>query len=383
MVSILDEENIKIIRTMKEEGPRNLQNVARASRIPYTTVYSRVTRLVSDGLLSARIHPNYSRIGLSQANVVITPFPGKDILAREAMRIPGYWLKIARCMGETNGYFVLVAVPSTNMRDYEEYLEQLVTRGIIRNYRISWLGESFSPIPNFDYYNLENKTWKFHWQEWPALFKRREKHISRKGPKPQSTSYDKRDLIILKELSKDARVTLAQLAKILSVTLPAAKYRFDSLAEKGLIEDYIISILPFAPEISQLLEVRLDFRDEKLARQAEQALSEIPFVLTYSRIRGIDSITARIYIPRIEASNLLAFFSRLLREKILTNYSYLQLDPMTLLWSTFGYKDYNDGAGWFYDNRKYLQTIENLVSNWPRQEHEPEMHPALSLQPLQ
>lgn len=368
---------------MKKEGPRNLQNVARASRIPYTTVYSRVTRLVSEGLLNTRIHPNYSRIGLSQANVVITPFPGKDILAREAMRIPGYWLKIARCMGETNGYFVLVAIPSTNMRDYEEYLDQLVTRGIIRNYRISWLGESFSPIPNFDYYNLENKTWKFHWQEWPALFKRREKHASRKAPKLQSTSYDKRDLIILKELSKDARVTLAQLAKMLSVTLPAAKYRFDSLTEKGLIEDYIISILPFAPEISQLLEVRLDFRDETLARQAEQALSELPFMLTYSRIKGIDSISARIYIPRIEANNLLALFSRLLREKIVTNYSYLQLDPMTLLWSTFGYKDYNDGAGWFYDNRKYLQTIENLVSNWPRQEHEPEMHPALSLQPFQ
>lgn len=347
-----------------------MQNIARASKIPYTTVYSRVTRLGSEGLFNARIHPNYSRIGLSQANVLITPFPGKEILAVQAVRIPGYWLKIARCTGEINGYFAQVAVPSDNMRHYEEYFERLVARGIIRNYRISWLGENFSPIPNFDYYNLESKTWKFDWQRWPALFRRRANTAPRKVPKSQSPSYDKRDLIILKELVKDARITLADLAKMLSITLPAAKYRFDSLAERGLIEDYIISILPFAPEISELAEVRLDFRDETLARQAEHGLSQLPFVLTYSPVKGLNSISARIYIPRIETNNLLTLFSHLLKEKVLTNYSYLQLDPMTLLWSTFGYKDYNDGAGWFYDNRKYLATVENLASNWPRQEAE-------------
>lgn len=371
IVSILNKDNINIIRTMKKEGPRNLQNVARASKVPYTTVHSRVKRLEAEGILNTGIHPNYSRIGLSQGNVLITPFPGKEIIAREAARIPGYWLKIARCIGDTNGYFVLVAIPSANIRDYEEYFEQLVARGIIKNYRISWLEESFSPIPNFDYYNLENKTWRFDWPEWTALFQRRNKDTVRKVPKSRTLNYDKRDLIILKELVKDARVTLSHLAKMLSVTLPAAKYRFDSLTEKGLIEDYIISILPFAAEISELLEVRLDFRDEALSMQAKHALSRLPFVLTYCPVRGMNSVTVRIYIPRVETNRLLSLLSQLLRKGVLTNYSYLQLDSMTLQWSTFGYKDYNDDAGWFYDNKKYLQAIENLVSNWPRHESDP------------
>lgn len=366
IVSVLDEENVKIIRTMKNVGPRNLQNIARVAKIPYTTVYSRVTKLESDHLLTTRIHPNYSGIGLSQANLVITPFPGRELVAREAIRIPGYWLRIVQCRGESYGFFVQVAIPSANTRHYEEYLDQLVARGIIRNYRLTWLEENFSPIPNFDYYSLDNKTWKFDWQQWTRLLKHPEKNVPKKSARSDKSSYDKRDLLILKELVKNARITLAELAKMLSVTLPAAKYRFDSLADKGLIADYIISILPFASEISELAEVRMDFKDTTFADGAQGVLSKLPFVLTYAPIKGLNSISVRVYIPRTETHNLLTLLSRLIGEKVLTNYSYLQLDPMTMLWSTFGYKDYSDENGWFYDNRKYLETVENLVATRSR-----------------
>lgn len=380
--SLLDEENIKIIRTMKEQGPRNLQNIARASKIPYTTVYSRVTKLESAGLFNTYIHPNYSRIGLSQAIVLITPFPGRELLAKESIRIAQYWLKIARCIGECNGYFALVAVPSSNTRDFEEYLDQLVARGVIRNSRVTWLGESNSPIPNFDYYNFDKKTWNFDWKRWLGLFKHRDKPSSR-TPKPTESNFDKRDLIILKELTKDARTTLVTLAKMLSISLPAAKYRFEGLVEKGLIEDYVINVLPFAYDVSDLSEVRLDFKDEASMRTGEKALSELPFVLTISPLRGLNSLSVRTYIPRVELNNMMNFLSLLVKENILTSYSYLQLDPMTLIASTLGYKTYSDETGWFYDNRKFLDAVDNVVSNWPRREAETITLPTLPTASLQ
>src|SRR2546426_501509 len=52
------------------------------------------------------------------------------------------------------------------------------------------------------------------------------------------------------------------------MTLPATKYRFDDLAERGFIQDYVIDILPFAPDISQLSELRLDFRNENSLKDA-------------------------------------------------------------------------------------------------------------------
>ncbi|TMI69030.1 hypothetical protein E6H11_06580, partial [Candidatus Bathyarchaeota archaeon] len=45
IVSLLDEENIAILRTMKQHGPRNLLGIARKAKLPYTTVYNRVTKL--------------------------------------------------------------------------------------------------------------------------------------------------------------------------------------------------------------------------------------------------------------------------------------------------------------------------------------------------
>jgi DNA-binding Lrp family transcriptional regulator len=356
---------------MKEEGPRNLQNIARASKIPYTTVYSRVTKLEREGLLSTRIHPNYSRIGLTQANIYATPFPGRELLAREALKIPDFWLKMARCIGECNGYFSTMAIPSANTKDFEEYLDQLVARGIIRNVRISWLGESISPVPNFDYYDLSKKAWKFEWKDWLSLFKRRDRHTTKSLKKATPSGYDKRDLIILKELYKNARITLADLAKMLSITLPAAKYRFEGLLEKGLIEDYIINILPFAADVSDLSELRLDIKDEGMVKNIENAFIDLPFVLTYAPIRGLNSITARVYVPRVELNNLFTFLSDLVKQNVLTSYSYLQLDAMTLQAQTFSYGQYTDGSGWKYDNRKYLDQVENLVSNWPGREAEP------------
>src|SRR2546428_826524 len=41
--------------------------------------------------------------------------------------------------------------------------------------------------------------------------------------------FDKKDLIILKELVKDGRTKLTQLARLLDMTVPAVKYRFDNL----------------------------------------------------------------------------------------------------------------------------------------------------------
>ncbi|HZD12379.1 MAG TPA: Lrp/AsnC family transcriptional regulator, partial [Candidatus Binatus sp.] len=100
-LSLLDANNIRIIRSMKKHGPRNLQLIARDTGIPYPTVFARVSRLEKGGgIFRSWANPNHARIGLSRAMVLVSPMPGKDLLAREALKIPGYWIRIIRSMGE-------------------------------------------------------------------------------------------------------------------------------------------------------------------------------------------------------------------------------------------------------------------------------------------
>jgi DNA-binding Lrp family transcriptional regulator len=368
---------------MKEHGPRNLLEIARKAKLPYTTVYNRVTKLESQGVLKTWIYPNYSKIGLSRAVVVVTPHPGKEVFAREALKVPGFWLKIARCLGDTNGYYSQHAVPTANRQDFELYLEQLRERGVIKKYRISWLGEAGFPLTNFDYYRPKDRSWKFDWREWlEKLTTSRTKAESSKQPTPQPDSFDKRDLVILKELTKDARTTLADLSKLLSLTLPATKYRFDKLVARGLVQEYVIDLLPFAPQISKLVDVRLDFKNDSSMRTVENAMPDLPIVQSYAVIAGLNSMTVRLYLPQVEVSNLFVFLSLLVSRGVLTNYSYLIIDPMTIQSQEFAYKEYKDETGWNYNSREYLKTVDNLMPKWTKTEIEPNNQtlPLLSMQ---
>jgi DNA-binding Lrp family transcriptional regulator len=366
-MSLLDDENIKILETMKQHGPRNLQQIARKSKLPYTTVYGRVAKLQSLNALSTHVHPAYSRIGLARAIVLARPFPGKELLVRDALKVPGYWLKINRCIGETNGYYSQHAIPASNQQDFRLYLDQLVTRGVIKDYQLFWLGESYSPLPNFQYYDTKERSWRFEWKEWAHAISTGRVSDGKKQDTANG-NFDKKDLIIIKELQLDGRVTLAALSKLLGMTLPATKYRFDRLIEQGYIADFVITILPFIPEVSDLCEVRLDFTSESLMKNAEKVLSKTPFVLTLTPIMGLNSLAVRIYLPRQEMPNLMTFLSSLARQEIIAGYSYLQLESTQT--QTISYKTYTDDAGWYYDNREYLQSVTNLVSKWSKLEAE-------------
>ena len=362
ITSLLDEENIKIISAMKKYGPRNLQHISRKSGVPYPTVYTRVTKLEGEGLLQTWASPDHSRIGLARGVVLLTPVPGRELLAREALKIPGYWLRVIRCSGETNGYYSLQAIPSNNRQDFEQYLDQLIASGIAASYRIFWLGDFRSKIPNFEYYDSKKKAWKFEWKAW-LKFAPDEKHSEQTNEiMVEKVSFDKNDLLILKELEKNARRKLSEFAQMIGVTLPAAKYRFDNIVKKGLVQDYVIDILPYAPEVSELYEIRLDYPDENHLAAREKWLQRLPFVLNYSRIRGANSVTARMYMPRGEVNNLITLLSSWVREGVLDRFSYMALDPMTIEAQTFSYEQFDDKNGWHYDNREYLNALRNLVS---------------------
>ncbi len=377
IVSLLDAENVKIVTAMKQYGPRNLQLIARKTGIPSPTIYARVSKLEAQGLLRTWISPDYSKIGLQRAMVLLAPVAGRDPLTVDALKIPGYWLRVIRCMGECNGYFSLHAIPTANRQDFVQYLDQIVASGIASSYRIFWLEEAYTPIINFDYYNPQERMWKF---DWPTWLKDLASQTMPGGSRPSSStsgSFDKKDLLILKELVKDARTKLSDLGRLLGLTLPAVKYRFDDLLQQGFIHDYGIDILPYAPEISDLYEVRLDFKNEKLLKSEEMVIARLPFVITYSLVKNANSMTVRVYLPRREMNNLLTLLSALVREGVLTSFSYLLLDPGTIQLQTFSYEYYNDGSGWHYDNRQYLDALQNAVSMYEKGYLEP-----ISFQPV-
>lgn len=293
-----------------------------------------------------------------------------DLLAEEGLRIPGYWLRIMKCMGECNGYYSVHAIPEANRSDFQQYLDHLVASKVAREYRIYWLDEQHTSIPNFEYYDTSKGKWRFAWETWLRQLS------DHKTPKPAKTTFqtrskppfDKKDLIILKELMKNARITLADIAKMLGTTVPGAKYRFDKIRETGFIQEFVVEFLPYSPEISDLYEVRLDFKNETILLSKEDVFLSLPFTLHQSQIKGMNSLAARVYLPRGEMSNLNTLLSSLARNGILSNFAYLWLDPVSIRTQTFSYEYYDDDQGWQYDNNLYISRLQNLLTVFERDE---------------
>ena len=362
-VSFLDPGNVKIVTAMKKYGLRNLQLIADKTNIPRPTVHARVSKLEKEGLLRTWIHPNYTKLGLARAMVLLSTKPGRELLAPEALRIPGYWLRLIRCMGECNGYYSTHAIPLEKRWEFEQYLEKIVASGIASGYRLLWLGEAKSPLPDFSYYDTKKKTWTFDWPEWLEALSSKSSQTPRKDPSLPGT-FDKKDLIILKELVKDGRTKLTHLAPMLNMTVPAVKYRFDNLARSGFIREYVIDMLPFAPEISDLYEMVLDFKTREGLGHAEKVLSSLPMVLTLSQVEGTDSISVRVYLPRAQMNNLLTLLSALSRTGVLSGFTYVLLDPMTIRAQTFAFKFYEDSTGWRYNNLEYFEELRRVSSSF-------------------
>jgi len=300
--------------------------------------------------------------------VLLTTKPGRELLAPEALRVPGYWLRLIRCMGECNGYYSTHAIPLEKRWDFEQYLEKIVASGIASEYRLLWLEEARSPLPDFSYYDAEKKTWTFDWPRWLDAFAPKPVQAQRKDLSVPGT-FDKKDLIILKELVKDGRTKLTQLASLLDMTVPAVKYRFDNLVRSGFIREYVIDMLPFAPEISDLYEMVLDFQTREGLCNGEKVLSSLPMVMTLSRIEGANSIAVRMYLPRTQMNNLLTLLSALARRGVLTGFTYVLLDPMTIRTQTFAFKYYEDRIGWRYDNLEYFEQLRKVASAFDKEDN--------------
>jgi DNA-binding Lrp family transcriptional regulator len=366
-VSFLDPENVKIATALKKYGLRNLQLIADKTKIPRPTVHARVSKLEKAGLLRTWIHPNYAKLGLVRAMVLISTKPGRELLVPEALRIPGYWLRLIRCMGECNGYYSTHAIPFEKRWDFEQYLEKIVASGVATEYRVLWLEEAKSPLPDFGYYDAKKKTWTLDWARWLEELAARPIQTQRKDT-ALSGNFDKKDLIILKELVKDGRTKLTRLAGLLDMTVPAVKYRFDNLARTGFIHEYVIDMLPFAPEISDLYEMILDFKTREGLSHGEKVLATLPIVRTLSRVEGSNSIAVRMYLPRTQSNNLFTLLSALSRTEVLTGFTYVLLDPMTIRAQTFSYESYDDGSGWRYNNMEFFEQLRKVSSAFDKQD---------------
>jgi Lrp/AsnC family transcriptional regulator, leucine-responsive regulatory protein len=115
----------------------------------------------------------------------------------------------------------------------------------------------------------------------------------------QNTDPDAVDARILSVLAADARISVAELARMVGLSPPSAAERIRRLEEAGVIEGYAVAIDPRALGLTVAAWIRIRPLPGELKTVAG-ILRELPEIVECDRVTGEDCFVARAHLKSIE-----------------------------------------------------------------------------------
>ncbi len=135
---------------------------------------------------------------------------------------------------------------------------------------------------------------------------------------------DSVDAVLLTQLARDARITMAELARKVKLSAPSVAERIRRLEEAGVIEGHGIRVNPEALGLPLSAYIRVRPIPGQLQKVVE-ILKAIDFIVECDRVTGEDCFIAKAHVPSV------ASLEKLL-DKInlyaLTNTSIIQSSPV-------------------------------------------------------
>jgi len=360
---MLDPINAKIIWGLGKHDPRNLLSLAKKIGLPPTTVTFRVKKLMKEGFLKVGAKLNAPKLGLSKAVLIAETNHGLADTLQKTIENIGYWSYITRCYGKFNGFYAVFSFPSEYRAALEDYFERANQLGAMSNYVLFWTTNIFEVAPNFDWFDFERKAWNFPWHKWVNEVLRSSaqpsEHLA--DPKSYEVEVDYKDLLILKELEKNGLEDFTRLSKVVKITPQAVRYRFhEHIAKRKLITEYEINIFPYPLQVSDLCTFVFDFPKSSALAKFVNSFEGKPFVLSYAKVIGKNSLLAHCYVPKTEFSNFIESLNRLTTEEIIQDFFHVSLDIPSFKRQTVSYEYFQDDA-WVYSHAEEIKKLTKMA----------------------
>ncbi|MEM2916952.1 MAG: AsnC family transcriptional regulator [Candidatus Bathyarchaeia archaeon] len=361
-MKLLDPVNGKILDGLGRYGPRNISYLAKSISVPFTTVTFRLKKLMNRASLRIKAKLDYSKLGLMKGAIFAEAHPKNSEKLAKLIENTDYWSYVSNCYGKFNGVYAIFAFPAKQKAELEKYFAEASRLDILSNYLFFWTTNLWEGRPNWQFFDFKMRQWNFRWDGWieQVLNDSGEMPKNIEDPHAYPILVDEMDLLILKELEKDGTADFRKIAKVAGVTPQSIRYRFYNHAiERGLLCEYEISILPYPPDVSDMCAFVFDFVDEKALAKFTNCLQGKPFVLSYAKIIGRNSLLVNTYIPKKEFSSLIQCLNKLTQKEILQNFFYVTLDIRSYKRQTISYEFFKNGD-WTYNSEEKLRRLKEI-----------------------
>ena len=331
----------KVVKALMECGP-SYSEISRRTKVPIPTVrYILRNRLPKLGF-TITIAINHGVLGLQRYMVTLESHLSPRYMS-ELLSMFGelFYLRYYTYLLKERKFLTIFTVPPKYSNDFIAFLDSLKSIQIIDDYSVKKLLYMRVLPFRVDSFDFKRGVWKQNWFEnrfsIPEIYE--DVNISSK--------IDKIDLLILKELEKDAFIKYIDLARKLKLTRQTIKRHFEHVVKA--IYMYAVMWVPrWNPDLvsAPILVKALD------VEEARSAIINVPF--TYAEIRTIDDEYLGLALaPSIGLYKMIKYIGERVKIESLDF-----LDMENTLSFTIPYNLFNERSGWL---NPYEPGIEKIM----------------------
>ncbi len=360
IIKQLDRTNIKILSAMWKYGPRNLLEVSRRTGIPFTSVYHRVAKLEKKSDRIAVLIPQLSKLGLMRIIVLVNAKPGSEDEITAALKLPNLWQSVNRCEGPFT-HVSIQLVPVRFIKNFRKYVKRLSELDLVSGSKLIFTGPYIPNFPTFKYYKPSFNEWTFEWPRWLIALRKKptEKLVD---PESYVTLTDKKDILIVKELEKNARRSFADMAPVFGISLQGVKYHYDKkLVPLGIVKYFAFEVRPYPEEVAAYHEVLLKFINNLSMNRFFSLIGELFFVMGVAKVLRQNSLVVRTYTLQNQIPSLFVFLSQMAKQGTVESYSALRQDFTGRETQSISYELFDEEKGWTFDLKKCLSELSKLT----------------------
>lgn len=364
-MKMLDPTNAEILEALGRHDPRNIALIAESIGLPRSTVAYRVKKLIKYNNLEINTRVDFSNLGLMKGIVLAEALPGKWDALWKALESLDYLTYLTKCYGKIYGCYGIFAFPVEYKKELENYLDEAKRLQALSHYSLFWITNLCEVPPNYYWYNFKERKWIFQWQQWIEEIKNASERLPKKllEPKAYPIMADETDLRLLRELEKNGTIGFRELAKVLGITPQGVAYRYyKHLIERDIITDHSIAIFPYPYKISMVSTFIIEFEDEKALAKFTNCLDDKPFMLSYAKIIGQNSLVANTYITKEEFLNFIESLNHLAGMNLIKRFYHVTLTLKPHRRGGVSYKFFKNGT-WHYDRKENFERLRKIVSS--------------------
>jgi DNA-binding Lrp family transcriptional regulator len=289
----------RIIAAIGLVGPRNIAEISRMTGAHQETVRYQIKKRLAK--LGFRYHAevNHCKLGLVQHWATLhfaRPYYSSAVKILDTLNQVGYLTYYTKALPQGQ-FLAIFTLPSGTTEEFRLFLARLVDSKVLAGFTLDEAVVSKHPPMNPKFFNFSSGTWEVEWNK----VRGQSGSPLQVGETGHGASPDYYDLLIIKELQKDATQHMVKIARSLKVHEKTLEYHYRShVMKEKLVPSFVVR---WTNDIDKKLAhsvdtARLTFRnlDQRDLIRVQRAISKIPYLWAEDVLRD-GTYIATIHIP--------------------------------------------------------------------------------------